>query len=158
MEAVDPGEVLKECAHLIQSLAEKHHVTMENHVTPNSVPRVWADKMRLKQVLLNLVSNAIKYNREGGRVTMSCEETGEGLLRISVSDTGLGIPVEHMGELFEPFSRLGAEQSGIEGTGIGLTITKRLVKLMGGELGVNTTQDEGCTFWVDLRLDPPKSE
>lgn len=153
MEAVDSGEVLQECANLIQSLAEKHHVKMENQVTPNSVPAVWADKIRLKQVLLNLISNGIKYNREGGRVTVSCEDNGEGILRISVSDTGLGIPEEKIGDLFEPFSRLGAEKSDVEGTGIGLTITQHLVKLMGGELGVETTQGDGSTFWVELRLD-----
>lgn len=153
MEAVDPGETLQECASMVQSLAEKHNVTMENQMTPNNVPGVWADKIRFKQVLLNLISNGIKYNREGGRVTVSCEDTGEGMLRISVIDTGIGIPEEHMGELFEPFSRLGAEKSDIEGTGIGLTITKHLVKLMGGELGVETTQDEGSTFWVEFGLD-----
>lgn len=153
MEAVDSGEALQECANLVQSLAEKHHVKMENQVTPNSVPAVWADKIRLKQVLLNLISNGIKYNREGGRVTVRSEDIGEGILRISISDTGPGIPEENIGDLFEPFSRLGAEKSGVEGTGIGLTITQHLVKLMGGELGVETTQGDGSTFWVELRLD-----
>jgi PAS domain S-box-containing protein len=152
MEAVDSGEILRECEHLVQPLAEKHLVKIERQVMSNKIAAVIADKMRLKQVVLNLMSNAIKYNREGGRMTVGCEDAGNGNLRISVTDTGPGISEEHMEELFEPFSRLGAEKSKIEGTGIGLTITKRLVELMGGEIGVDTTPGVGSTFWVELPI------
>jgi signal transduction histidine kinase len=113
--------------------------------------------MRLKQVVLNFMSNAVKYNREGGSVSVGCEDTGNGTFRISVTDNGPGISKAHVDELFEPFSRLGAEKSAVEGTGIGLTIAKRLVELMGGKIGVETTVGEGSVFWVELptsRLNP----
>jgi len=152
MEAVDTGEILQECEHLVQPLADKHQVTIERQILPNNISAVIADKMRLKQVVLNLMSNAIKYNREGGRMTVGCEVVGNGILRISITDTGPGISEQGMGELFQPFSRLGAEHGKIEGTGIGLTITKRLVELMGGEIGVDTTPGEGSTFWIELTI------
>ncbi|MDH5353463.1 MAG: ATP-binding protein [Gammaproteobacteria bacterium] len=151
MEAVDSGEALQECVDLVQSLAEKHQIKVENQVTLNSIPTVWADKIRLKQVLLNLISNGIKYNREGGQVIVSCEDTGEGMLRINICDTGPGIPEKNIADLFEPFSRLGAEKSGVEGTGIGLTICQHLAKLMDGEVGVETTLGEGSRFWAEFR-------
>ena len=153
MDAVDPGRILQECRQLIQPLADQNDVIIEVNTPAENIPAVWADKLRLKQVLLNLVSNGVKYNRKGGRVAVILEGGGKGKLRISIGDTGIGIPEERMGELFEPYSRLGAERSGIEGAGIGLTITKRLVELMGGNLGVETTQNLGCTFWLELDLD-----
>ena len=151
MEAVEPAEILRECTHLIQPLTERHRVTLENRVTAGATPAVLADATRLKQVLVNLMSNAVKYNRENGQVTVACEEVQAGL-RISVMDTGRGIPEVRIGELFEPFARLGAERDGIEGTGIGLTITNRLVELMGGQLGVESAVGEGSTFWVEFPL------
>ena len=96
------------------------------------------------------MSNAVKYNREGGQVLLKSEDFGNGVLRVSVTDTGPGLSEKNMEKLFEPFSRLGAEKSEIEGTGIGLTITKRLVELMDGKIGVETTFGEGSTFWFEL--------
>ena len=152
MEAVDPGAVLQACVGLVQSMADKCRITLDIQVGPGAAPSVWADKTRLEQALLNLMSNGIKYNTEGGQVTVSCGAGADGWLRISISDTGIGIPEASMAELFEPFARLGAEKGAAQGTGIGLTITKRLVKIMGGELGVESKVGKGSTFWVDLRI------
>lgn len=126
------------------------HLTAEAFGT--SERHILADRQRIKQVLLNLLSNAVKYNRVGGTVVLSCELTAEGRLRIKVSDTGPGIPPERMANLFTPFERLGAEQAGGEGTGLGLVLTKRLVEAMGGRLGVESHVGQGSTFWVDLAL------
>jgi CheY-like chemotaxis protein len=103
-------------------------------------------------VLLNLLSNAIKYNRKGGRVTVACVPTDTELCRLTVTDTGIGIAQEKLSLLFSPFERLGAEQSGIEGSGIGLALSKRLVEAMGGTIGVDSGTGRGSTFWVELPL------
>jgi PAS domain S-box-containing protein len=112
---------------------------------------VLADRQRLNQVLLNLLSNAVKYNRPGGRVTVSFEVVG-GRLRIRVSDTGAGIPPAKLVLLFQPFERLGAEQTAVEGTGLGLALSRGLAEAMGGTLGVESQIDQGSTFWVELAL------
>ena len=111
---------------------------------------VRADPMRLRQILLNLASNAIKYNREGGRVELAASRTADGRVRFTVSDTGKGIPPERQAELFQPFQRLGAEHSSVEGTGIGLAIAKRLSEAMQGSIGFDSVPGEGTRFWVDL--------
>jgi CheY-like chemotaxis protein len=111
---------------------------------------VLADRMRLKQVLLNLLSNAIKYNRDQGAVVLDCSLPVEGRVRISVQDTGIGLRPEQLESLFQPFNRLGQESGEQEGTGIGLVVTKRLVELMGGTLGVSSTPGIGSVFWVEL--------
>jgi CheY-like chemotaxis protein len=110
---------------------------------------VLADRQRLKQVLLNLMSNAVKYNKEGGSVRVDCS-TDEGMVRVSVSDTGEGIAESKMEHLFEPFERLGAEESGVEGTGIGLALSRGLVEAMDGIMGAESVQGEGSTFWLEL--------
>ncbi len=113
---------------------------------------ILCDKTRLKQVLLNLISNAIKYNSQGGTVTLSTESINLVTLRINVSDTGPGIPLEKQKYLFNPFSRLGAENSSTEGTGIGLTITKKLVELMGGTINFQSEPGVGTCFYVDFQI------
>jgi PAS domain S-box-containing protein len=111
---------------------------------------VHADRQRLNQVLLNIVANAVKYNRPGGRVVVSCEDCDDERMRIVVADTGCGIAPEKVPRLFTPFDRLGAEQTGIEGTGLGLALSKRLAEAMDGEIGMRTPTGPGCVFWVEL--------
>lgn len=112
--------------------------------------KMTADRRRLLQILNNLISNAIKYNRAGGSVTVSCSNLDRQSLRISVTDTGQGIPPEKRLQLFQPFNRLGAEMGAMTGTGIGLVITKQLVERMGGRIGVESTVGTGSTFWIEL--------
>jgi len=110
---------------------------------------VAADRQRLTQVLLNLLSNAVKYNRYGGRVHVAAARDGEAV-RISVTDTGSGIASDDLERVFRPFERLGAEDTDVEGSGIGLALSRRLVEAMGGTIGVDTEVDRGSTFWVEL--------
>jgi PAS domain S-box-containing protein len=117
---------------------------------PGDGSQVLADRLRLRQVLVNLLSNAVKYNREHGEITIRCERRGE-RVRLSVADTGVGIPAEKLARLFQPFERLGAEHGKVEGTGIGLALSKQLADLMGAELGADTTLGVGSVFWIDLQ-------
>lgn len=111
---------------------------------------IHADRTRVKQILLNLLSNAIKYNSEQGTVEVTCAESTPGRLRISIKDTGAGLNPEDLEQLFQPFNRLGQEAGGEEGTGIGLVVTRRLVELMGGEVGVESSIGVGSVFWFEL--------
>ena len=111
---------------------------------------VHADRTRVKQVIINLLSNAIKYNRAGGTVTVLCTPSGENRVRVSVTDTGAGLALDQLAKLFQPFNRLGQETSTEEGTGIGLVVTKRLVELMGGVIGVESSVGVGSIFWFEL--------
>ncbi len=147
-----PRETFAECLALTQTLADQHGVTLVDGTAGRELPVVRADPKRFKQVLLNLLSNAVKYNRGGGRVTLGCKETAGGMLRVGIADTGPGISPQDHGQVFQPFRRLGAESTGIEGTGIGLTITKRLIELMDGRIGFETEVGRGSTFWIELPL------
>ena len=149
LESIDTGQLIDECLNFATTLAEKRSITIHDQVQRN-VAHVWADHLRTKQALLNLLSNAVKYNREGGEITIATKLVNGSMLRISVSDTGDGIAEERMEELFQPFNRLGADASEIEGTGIGLTLTKKIVEEMSGSIGVKSTMGEGSTFWLDL--------
>ena len=130
--------------------AEAAGITVSIHADGAGLPDVRADQTRLNQVLLNLGSNAIKYNRPGGRVDITYERLGPEWLRLTVTDTGLGIPEARQSELFEPFNRLGRETGSIEGTGIGLALSRRLMQLMGGRIGFSSRANEGSRFWIDL--------
>ena len=150
MGQFDIAPIIAECRDMVQPLASGRGLSFAVDV-PESLAVV-ADPVRLKQVLLNLLSNAVKYNRDGGEVRLAASLAGN-RVRIEVSDTGAGIAPEQMAELFKPFSRLGQEASGIEGTGIGLTITQRLVQMMGGTIGMESRLGIGSNVWVDLAAD-----
>jgi len=149
LEPLALAELLADCQSMIEPQAQKSGIQVH-------FPRLqgaWlirADRTRLKQVLVNLLSNAIKYNRVGGRVDVSCTESALGRTRISVQDTGEGLAPEKLAQLFQSFNRLGQEGGAQEGTGIGLVVSKRLVELMGGHIGVDSIVGGGCTFWFEL--------
>jgi len=149
LEPTSLAEVMLECAAMIEPQAQKRAIAVT--FPPAGVPYVVkADRTRVKQVLINLLSNAIKYNRVGGTVTVDCAVTPSGRIRLSVKDDGGGLAPEQQAQLFEPFNRLGQETSEEEGTGIGLVVSKRLVELMGGRIGVESVVGKGCVFWFDL--------
>jgi PAS domain S-box-containing protein len=152
-EPIAVGEVIEESLDLIAPLAAQRNVQLNRELVTGYEGYVRADRQRLKQVLLNLLSNAVKYNREGGTVAVTCTETPQGRRRINVIDTGSGIPPHKVELLFRPFERLG--QTAVEGTGIGLAVSRGLAQLMGGEMGVETHEGQGSTFWVEL--DPAES-
>jgi signal transduction histidine kinase/ActR/RegA family two-component response regulator len=153
MEPVALPEILQECEVMMAPLASARSVRLlfPDRCTVN----VTADRTRLKQVLLNLLSNAIKYNREGGAVVVDCAPPAPGLVRISVQDTGMGLKPEQVRMLFQPFNRLGQEAGVEEGSGIGLVVTKRLVELMGGTIGVSSSPGVGSMFWAELKTTEP---
>jgi len=149
VEPMSLDEVLLDCRTMIEPQAHKYQVKMD-FKTPPSPGFVRADRTRVKQILLNLLTNAIKYNRAGGTVVVECTRRSPDQIRISVRDTGAGLAPDKLAQLFQPFNRLGQQAGGEEGTGIGLVMTKRLVELMGGVIGVESTVDVGSVFWVDL--------
>jgi len=150
MASIDLGVVVRECSGLISPLAVKRGVRVIDSAGANESHWVEADPMRLKQVLLNLMSNAVKFNSEQGSVTLTYKLGGNGMLRIGVLDTGPGIAPELQSQLFQPFARLDADKKGIDGTGIGLAISKRMVELMGGSIGVESAPGHGSEFWIEL--------
>ncbi len=148
LEPLDVGELCRECISLLMPLAEQRGISIADTLPAGL--RIHADRLRLRQVLLNLISNGIKYNRDGGRVEVGCDIIPEDLLRIWVSDTGSGIDPEFLPRLFQPFERAAAVDGQIEGTGIGLVLAKRLTEAMNGTIGVESTLDSGTLFWIKL--------
>ena len=149
--ALDPREVVGDCLVLIRPLADERHIAIDD-ATAAGGARFLGDAVRVKQVLLNVLSNAVKYNRENGRIRVATQPLDGAMLRISVTDTGVGIVADKHQEVFEPFTRVGAEMTAIEGTGIGLTISRRLVEMMGGRMGLESALGVGSTFWFELPL------
>jgi CheY-like chemotaxis protein len=148
-EPVSLAELMLECRTMIEPQAHKRSIVMTfpQFETPLFLN---ADRTRLKQVLINLLFNAIKYNKQGGTVMVDCEASADDKVRISIRDTGAGLTPQQIAQLFQPFNRLGRQAGAEEGTGIGLVVTKRLVELMGGIIGVDSTAGTGSTFWVEL--------
>ncbi len=150
MVPVALAELVSDAVALTRPIAERAEVAVRVSIEPRSSVAVLADRQRLLQVLLNLLSNAVKYNRPGGHIDVSCEAIDRGRLRLAVADTGRGIRPGDLERVFEPFDRLGAEQSGVEGTGVGLALSKQLVERMGGTLGFDSVPEVGSTFFIDL--------
>ncbi|MDH4230104.1 MAG: ATP-binding protein [Nitrospirota bacterium] len=175
-ESLDVGAVVAECLELTRAMAGDRHITLVDATHDLPLTRVRADRVRLRQALLNLLSNAAKYSVAGGTVTVSCDtddndDAGDGgkkgadvaddtgLIMLRVTDTGPGIPAPLQEHLFEPFNRLGAEDSGTEGTGIGLVITLKLVEMMRGRMGFSSRVGEGSQFWIGLpRVGPGEAQ
>ncbi len=150
-ESVDVRDVIVDSLKIIDPLIEKHDVRFENRIVPAAeVPLVWCDFLRAKQCLINLLNNAFKYNRPGGVVWIDTKTFDDGRVRILVGDNGLGIAAEKHHEIFRPFSRLGHEKSGIDGSGIGLTLTRALIHAMDGALDFESAEGTGSVFWFDL--------
>jgi CheY-like chemotaxis protein len=149
-EAVSVHGAIEETLALIRPLAAARNISIQSPTSEECEWNVRADRQRLKQVLLNLASNAVKYNVEAGTITVWCEESTEGRVRIGVSDSGSGIPAHRLERLFTPFDRLGAEEGEVEGTGLGLALSKGLTELMGGTLSVESANGRGTTFVIEL--------
>jgi len=148
-ESVSLTEVLADCQAMIEPQAQKSGIRMNFPVFDGPF-LVKADRTRVKQVFVNLLSNAIKYNRAGGSVEVTCVADGAQRTRIAFRDTGAGLSADKLAQLFQPFNRLGQESGIEEGTGIGLVVSKRLVELMGGRIGVESTVGVGSVFWIEL--------
>jgi signal transduction histidine kinase/CheY-like chemotaxis protein len=151
IEPVDAGDLICEAIELVSPLAAQREIELSDAHDDSAHLWVAADTQRLRQVLLNLLANAVKYNREGGSVTVRMKEN-DGRARIEVTDTGQGIPQDQLPKLFIPFERLGAESTGVEGTGLGLVLAQRLMEAMGGTLGVESQPWIGSTFHIELPL------
>jgi len=155
MEPVALADILLECRTMIEPIAATRKVRVLFPDVDGAV--VMADRTRLKQVMLNLLSNAVKYNRDEGAVVLACDQPTPTRMRLSVQDTGNGLNPEQVASLFQPFNRLGQESGTQEGTGIGLVVTKRLVELMGGEIGVTSSPGVGSVFWIELASTAPRT-
>jgi signal transduction histidine kinase len=151
MENINLNEVIHECLAIIQSLANINNVKIVDHIPENSGYVIMGDITRVKEVLLNILSNAIKYNRPKGLVTIDCSTQETGKLRLTITDTGIGIKKDEISKLFQPFERLNTENSPIKGTGIGLTISQRLMRMMGGEIGYEHNPEGGSIFWTEFQ-------
>jgi PAS domain S-box-containing protein len=151
LEPMSLNEVMSDCQAMIEPQAQKSgiHLTFPQFDSPYFVK---ADRTRVKQILINLLSNSIKYNRADGTVVVNYSANTADRIRISITDTGEGLSVENLAQLFQPFNRLGREAGTEEGTGIGLVVSKRLVELMGGAIGAESTVGKGSVFWIELIL------
>jgi CheY-like chemotaxis protein/anti-sigma regulatory factor (Ser/Thr protein kinase) len=146
-----PADIVSDVIDLVRPLAVERSITITSNLGTSGA-YVQADRQRLRQVLLNLMSNAVKYNRVGGTIAVACDERDPAHLRITVTDSGAGIARELYPKLFQPFERLGAEQTNIEGTGVGLALSRRLADAMGATLDFESTVGRGSTFWIELQV------
>jgi signal transduction histidine kinase len=157
LESVDMVPIVKNVLSISKSLAGEKNITLACQEIPFIKCLVEVDPLRFKQIVLNLVSNAIKYNKPNGTVIISCDKRKDGMMRLEVRDTGHGIPDEKKGKLFIPFERFDLDAELIEGTGIGLTICKQLVELMGGSIGFESVAGEGSLFYIDVPVSVEES-
>ena len=154
-EPVAVQDMAHEAVEMIRPLAVARQITILVDESASAIPTAFVDRQRLKQILLNLCSNAVKYNQPQGEVRISCGAWVNGFVRIAVKDTGPGIPADKLPLVFTPFERLGAEQTGVEGTGLGLALCKRLAEAMGGALSVDSRVGSGSTFRLDIPAAAP---
>jgi signal transduction histidine kinase len=152
LETLELRTILDQAVHMVSVLVQEKRLTLSREC--GAVAMVYADATRLRQILVNLLSNAAKYNREGGAIAIRCQPLDGQRVRISIADTGKGIAAEKLPLLFNPFERIGAEYSGVDGAGIGLALSKRLAILMRGDIGVESALGEGSAFWLDLPAAP----
>lgn len=152
IDRIPPRAIIDDCLAMIRARAAENEVVISDQTITDDLPLLWSDEVRLKQALLNILSNAVKYNHKGGKVTISCEQRPKKMFRLIVTDTGPGIAQELQKNLFEPFERLGREAGRIEGTGIGLSITKKIVDVLGGAIGFTSEQGVGSSFWIDIPM------
>lgn len=164
LEPVEVSGVMYEMIDTIRPLAKEREITIHFEHDPENLEFIRVDRQRIKQIILNILNNAVKYNKQAGLIKVQIEvkpgtEESKDKVRISISDTGIGIATEDIPKLFVPFERIGAEQTETEGTGLGLAVVKKLVDALGGVLGVISEKDQGSTFWIEFpRVKPAKRE
>jgi signal transduction histidine kinase len=151
-QSLDASAVINELIGLLKSISDKNNIEFFNRMNPN-LPNIWADPTRFRQIMINFLSNAIKYNRENGSIIVSSYLINQNTLRIGIKDTGVGIETEQITMVFEAFERGSAEKTDIEGTGIGLNVCKQLAELMDGSVGVYSHAGNDSFFWLDIPLD-----
>ena len=148
LEPIRLTDVCQECLDLISTQENKLNLSIKSNLVDTYI--IEADYTRIKQIILNLLSNAVKYNRENGLVTLSCTEAPDKMIRVSITDTGSGIADDDLGRLYEPFDRLSHQHGAIEGAGVGLSISKKLIEAMNGRIGVESKAGKGSTFWLEM--------
>jgi CheY-like chemotaxis protein/anti-sigma regulatory factor (Ser/Thr protein kinase) len=154
LEPTSLRSLVTDAVDLMTPVAEARGIALSAPDDVSDIGYAMADNQRVKQVLVNLINNAVKYNRDGGEVEVAVSQDDD-IMRLEVRDTGPGIPDEKMSKLFVPFERLGAETTNIEGVGLGLALSRTLVASMGGTIGVESTVGQGSTFWVELAHTEP---
>ncbi len=150
IQATDPSQVVQQCISMLATHSAKKNITISHHVPVDEVPSIEVDAMRFQQVILNILTNAIKYNRQDGSIDITYESITDQRLRLVIEDTGIGIADEECPSVFEAFKRAGLEDGNIEGAGIGLTISKQLVELMSGKINLTSKLDKGTRVWVEF--------
>jgi len=148
IQSITVAELMEDCLAMIGPMADEHNIQIENRLNPADMIQIKVDPVRARQVIMNLLSNAVKYNKVEGKIIISSDLMPSGKWRLSVEDTGKGIAAENFVQIFDYFKRLELDEGKIEGTGIGLAISKHLAEMMDGEIGLESVLDQGSRFWV----------